>query len=210
MYNSPRKAKRLYFDVIPRHVDDYASHLENYAGQAPEKRLGNPVWHIHAGNPPAPSQPITFGVLLNLASVANAEDKSVLWGFIARYVPGASPESAAMLDQLADHAVHYYLDFVKPNKSFRAPDARERTALEELATALATLPDEAEAIQYEVYEIGKRHGFEPLRAWFQALYETLLGQSQGPRMGSFIALYGRAETIALIERALAGEDLGAA
>ena len=104
MYNSPRKAKRLYFDVIPRHVDDYASHLENYAGQVPEKRLGNPVWHIHDGKPPAPSQPISFGVLLNLASVANAEDKSVLWGYIARYVPDASPESAAMLDELAGHA----------------------------------------------------------------------------------------------------------
>ena len=210
MYQSPRKAKRLYFDVIPRHVDDYASHLEKYAEQTPEKRLSNPVWHIHDGDPPATSQPITFGVLLNLASVANAEDTSVLWGFIARYVPDARPESAAMLDELAGYAVNYYLDFVKPNKSFRAPDPRERTALEELAMALADLPDDAEAIQYEVYEIGKRHGFEPLRAWFQALYETLLGQTQGPRMGSFIALYGRAETIALIERVLAGEDLSAA
>ncbi len=115
-----------------------------------------------------------------------------------------------MLDELAGYAVNYFLDFVKPNKSFRAPDPRERTALEELAAALAGLPDDAEAIQYEVYEIGKRHGFEPLRAWFQALYETLLGQSQGPRMGSFIALYGRAETRALIRRVLAGEDLSAA
>ena len=146
-------------------------------------------------------------MLLNLASVCNAEDSAALWGFIARYVPDATPESAPMLDALAGYAVNYYLDFVKPGKSHRAPDERERAALEDLAAALERLPDDAEAIQTEVYEIGKRHGFEPLRDWFKALYETLLGQSQGPRMGSFIALYGRPETIALIRRVLAGEAL---
>ena len=210
MYNAPRKAKRLYFDVIPRHVDDYAALLAKFAGQGAEERLMNPAWHIHRGAPPAPSQPLSYAVLLNLASVTGAQDKGVLWGFIARYVADASPESAPMLDALAGHAVNYYHDFVKPERRYRAPDARERAALDALAGALETLPDDAEAIQYEVYEIGKRHGFEPLRAWFNALYETLLGQSQGPRMGSFIALYGRAETIALIRRVLAGEAPDAA
>ena len=210
MYNAPRKAKRLYFDVIPRHVDDYAALLAKFAGQGAEERLMNPAWHIHRGAPPAPSQPLSYAVLLNLASVTGAQDKGVLWGFIARYVADASPESAPMLDALAGHAVNYYHDFVKPERRYRAPDARERAALDALAGALETLPDDAEAIQYEVYEIGKRHGFEPLRAWFKALYETLLGQSQGPRMGSFIALYGRAETIALIRRVLAGEAPDAA
>jgi lysyl-tRNA synthetase class 1 len=205
MYNSPRKAKRMYFDVIPRQVDDYATHLEKFAGQTPQERLNNPVWHIHGGAPPALSQPLSFAVLLNLASVCNAEDTNVLWGYISRYVADATPESAPMLDELAGYAVHYYQDFVKPTKQFRAPDETERHALEDLAEALVSLPDDAEAIQFEVYEIGKRHGFEPLRAWFKALYETLLGQSQGPRMGSFIALYGRTETIALIQSALAGE-----
>ena len=155
-------------------------------------------------------QPLSFGVLLNLASVTGAEDKDVLWGFISRYVAEATPESAPILDELAGYAIHFYQDFVKPERCFRAPDTRERTALEELAAALDTLPDDGEAIQYEVYEIGKRHGFEPLRAWFKALYETLLGQSQGPRMGSFIALYGRAETVALIRKVLAGESPDAA
>ena len=209
MYNSPKKAKRLYFDIIPRAVDDYAAWLEKFPGQSPEERLRNPVWHLHGGAPPAASQPLSFAVLLNLASVCNAEDSAALWGFIARYVPDATPESAPMLDALAGYAVNYYLDFVKPGKSRRAPDERERAALEDLAAALERLPDDAEAIQTEVYEIGKRHGFEPLRDWFKALYETLLGQSQGPRMGSFIALYGRAETIALIRRVLAGEALSA-
>ena len=204
MYAAPRKAKRLYFDVIPRHVDDYAEWLAKYPGQAPAERLENPVWHIHEGAPPAPSQPLSYAMLLNLASACNAEDKSVLWGFIARYVPQASPETAPMLDRLAAYAVRYYQDFVKPAKRYRAPDARERAALIELRDWLATAPDDPEAIQYEVYEIGKRHGFAPLRDWFKALYEVLLGQSQGPRMGSFIALYGRPETIALIDKALAG------
>jgi lysyl-tRNA synthetase class 1 len=112
-----------------------------------------------------------------------------------------------MLDALAQYAVNYYVDFVKPEKQHRAPDERERAALEDLAAALATLADDAEAIQFEVYEIGKRHSFDPLRDWFKAMYETLLGQSTGPRMGSFIALYGRAETIALIGKVLAGEAI---
>ena len=212
MYQAPRKAKRLYFDVIPRHVDDYAAHLEKFGPQSPEERLRSPVWHIHGGAPPTPSQPIGYGVLLNLASVCNAEDKEVLWGFIARYVDDATPATMPMLDRLAALAVNYYLDFVRPEKRYRAPDDTERAALEDLAATLGRLPAdaEAEAIQYEVYEVGKRHAFDPLRRWFQALYETLLGQSQGPRFGSFIALYGRDETVALIERVLAGERPDAA
>ena len=212
MYQAPRKAKRLYFDVIPRRVDDYAAHLEKFGSQSPEERLKNPAWHIHVGAPPAPSQPIGYGILLNLASVCNAEDKAVLWGFIARYVEDATPEAMPMLDRLAGLAVNYYRDFVRPAKRYRAPDERERAALEDLAATLGRVPAgaAAEAIQYEVYEVGKRHGFEPLRRWFQALYETLLGQSQGPRFGSFIALYGRDETVALIERVLAGERPDAA
>ncbi|MEE8533831.1 MAG: lysine--tRNA ligase [Alphaproteobacteria bacterium] len=212
MYNAPRKARRLYFDVIPRHVDDYAAHLEKYAGQAPEQRFHNPVWHIHEGDPPAPSQPLSYAILLNLASASNTEDKGVLWGFVSRYVEDATPEGAPMLDELAGYAINYYRDFVKPAKRYRAPDETERAALADLVAAIEALPADAdaEAIQYEVYEVGKRHGFEPLRKWFQALYETLFGQSQGPRMGSFIALYGRDETVALIETVLAGKTPDAA
>ncbi len=211
MYNAPRRAKRLYFDVIPRHVDDYLSHLTKYPAQAPAERLENPAWHIHAGPPPAPETGLGFGVLLNLASVCNTEDPAVLWGFIARYVPGAAPESAPILDELVGHALTYYRDMVKPAKAYRAPAPHERAALDDLRAVLAAIPagTEAEAIQTEVYEVGKRHPFETLRDWFRALYEILLGQSQGPRMGSFIALYGLAETVALIDRVLAGEDLAA-
>ncbi len=211
MYHSPRKAKRLYFDIIPRTVDDYLSRLEAYAGETPEARLANPVWHIHAGAPPAEAVPLSFAVLLNLASVCNAEDKAVLWGFIARYAPGVSPATAPILDELAGYALTTYRDFVKPAKAYRAPSEPERAALEDLSATLEALPPDAlaEDIQYQVYEVGKRHGFTNLREWFGALYEVLLGQTQGPRMGSFIALYGLPETVALIAAALAGEDLAA-
>ncbi len=206
MYANPRRAKRLYFDVIPRHVDDYADRLVAYRTEDAAKRLDNPVWHIHEGEPPQPSQPLTYGVLLNLASVCNAEDKGVLWGFIGRYAPGTTAANAPMLDRLAGFAVRYYQDFVKPARRFRAPSEQERNAILDLRGVLAGLPPaaESEAIQTQVYEVGKRHDFANLREWFKALYEVLMGQSEGPRMGSFIALYGRKETIALIDQALAG------
>ena len=209
MFNSPKKAKRLFFDVIPRHVDDYLNFLGKFAEEDEAKRLENPVWHIHAGEPPAPEAHVTFGLLLNLAAACNTEDPAVLWGFISRYAAEATPETAPILDRLVGHAINYYRDFVKPNKIYRLPSDMERAALADLAASLEALPESAEAadIQNEVFEIGKRHDFEDLRAWFKALYEILLGRDQGPRMGSFIALYGVSETLALIKRVLAGEDI---
>ena len=155
---------------------------------------------------------MSFSVLLNLASVCNTEDKAVLWGFITRYAPNATPATAPILDGLVGHAAAYYRDFVKPKKSYRAPNETERAALTDLEKALAALPPGADekTIQTEIYEVGKRHPFPDLKSWFQALYEILLGQPTGPRMGSFIALYGLSETLALIKRVLAGEKLGAA
>ncbi len=210
MYQKPKAAKRLYFDVIPRTVDDYLTFLHKYQEEDEAKRLNNPVWHIHHGKPPQPETGLSYNILLNLASVCHAEDRAVLWHFISRYVPGTTPASAPILDQLVDYAVTYYKDFIKPAKRYRRPTAAEAEGLADLAKELEVLPPgaEAEAIQTVVYEVGKRHlAFAELKAWFQALYEILLGQDQGPRMGSFIALYGVGETVALIRRALAGEDL---
>ena len=206
MYQAPRKAKRLHFDIIPKAVDEYLTFLGKYDGLEEDKRLESPVWHIHGGQPPPSEVPISFVMLLNLVSASNAHDKSVLWGFIRRYAPQTSPQTHAKLDQLVGYAINYYDDFVRPNKSFRAPDARERAALEALDAALAALPADADgpAIQTIVYEIGKSAGFEPLRAWFSALYEVLLGQKQGPRFGSFVALYGIEETRKLIRAGLEG------
>ncbi len=208
MYQSPKKAKRLYFDVIPKNVDEYINHLHKYPEQDETQRYANPVWHIHGGVPPDEEVPISFSILLNLASACNSEDKSVLWGFVSRYDPGATAENHPILDQLLGCAIAYYQDFVKPNKKYRAPTDQERQAMKDLITRLGAVqkPD-AESIQFEVYEVGKAHDFENLRDWFKGLYEVLFGQSQGPRIGSFFALYGVDESVELIRRALAGEDL---
>ena len=213
MYQKPRAAKRLYFDVIPKFVDDYADAVVRYADRPLAEQLESPAWHIHQGDvPPPDAARITFAVLLNLVSVCNTDDKAVLWGFISRHGHGATPEKSPHVDGLVDYALAYYRDFVKPAKQYRPPNDVERAALEQLAGILEGIPEDtdAEAIQGEVYAVGKGHPFDNLRDWFRALYEVLFGQSQGPRFGSFAALYGVRETAVLIRRALAGEDLSAA
>jgi lysyl-tRNA synthetase class 1 len=211
MFQSPKSAKRLYFDVIPKAADEYLQQLDAFnkarADRANAPAIDNPAWHVHRGSPPERGSPVSFSLLLNLVSAADASTKDILWGFLERYIPGATPATEPVLDQLAGYAINYYEDFVKPSKVFRAPDAREHSAMEALVAKLKALPAaaDAEAIQNEVFEVGKAAGFEPLRAWFSALYEVLLGQSQGPRFGSFVAIFGVERTIALIEQALAGE-----
>ncbi|MGH6886346.1 MAG: lysine--tRNA ligase, partial [Geminicoccales bacterium] len=211
MYQKPRAAKRLYFDVIPRAVDEYLTFLKKFESESEAQRLENPAWHIHNGGPPKRTADLSYSMLLNLAGVCNSEDPAVLWGFIGGYLPGADPQTAPQLDALVGHAIRYYRDFVKPAKRYRLPDDKERQALQELLAALRALPVEtpAEAIQNAIYEIGKRHPFPELRAWFKALYEILLGQEQGPRLGTFFKLYGLSESCALVEAALAGRLLEA-
>ncbi|MEZ5767865.1 MAG: lysine--tRNA ligase [Paracoccaceae bacterium] len=206
MYGKPKTAKRLYFDVIPRAMDEYHQQLQAYPGQSLDQQLANPVFHIHNGQVPVSNMVVSFSMLLNLASVAAAHDKDVLWGFIRNYAPEASPETHPDLDAAAGYAVKYYEDFVAPSKSYRAPTDLEREALEDLRARLAAWdgPADGEALQGEVFATG-RDRFEPMRDWFKALYQVLLGADQGPRFGSFVALYGVAETVALIDRALAGE-----
>ncbi|SEO04109.1 lysyl-tRNA synthetase, class I [Salinihabitans flavidus] len=209
MYQKPKSAKRLYFDVIPKAVDEYHQQLRAYPAQDLKAQLSNPVFHVHGGDVPASNLVVPFSMLLNLASVAGAEDTETLWGFIRRYAPEASAETHPDLDAAAKFAVRYYNDFVKPARVFRAPTALEREALEDLRDGLAAWegPADAEALQSLVFACG-RERFEPLRDWFKALYEVLLGASQGPRFGGFIALYGIDETVTLIDRALAGELSG--
>lgn len=205
MYQKPKTAKRMYFDVIPRAMDEYHQQLRAYPGQTVEQRINNPVWHIHHGHPPESRMVVPFSMLLNLASVAGAKDKAGLWGFIRRYAPEASPEANPDLDAAAGYALRYFEDFIRPTLTFRAPTEKEAAALADLRARLAGWQGglDAEALQSMVFAVGTEHGFEPLRDWFTALYEVLLGQSQGPRFGGFIALYGVEETIALIDRALA-------
>ncbi|HHZ10725.1 MAG TPA: lysine--tRNA ligase [Rhizobiales bacterium] len=223
MFQRPRQAKKLYFDVIPKAVDEYYSFLAAYPRQDWKERLGNPVWHIHNGEPPRVELPVSFALLLNLVSASNAHDKGVLWGFISRHAPGVSPESHPELDRLVGYAIRYFDDFVKPSKVFRAPDAVEIEALGALSAKLATLPAGAdgETIQNAALDVAR--GIERYQdhtkkspeggpgvsvAFFQMIYQVLIGQERGPRFGSFVALYGIAETRALIARALAGELAG--
>jgi lysyl-tRNA synthetase class 1 len=221
MFQKPKSAKKLHFDVIPRAVDDYLQVLGAYPNQEPKAQLDNPVWHIHAGHPPAATSPISFALLRNLVAASNAESKDVLWGYIRRHMQDATPERYPLLDTLAGYAVRYYRDFELAKKSYRTPDEVERAALAALSDALGKAPADAtpEVLQGLVYDIGrsvpryqdlKAKGATPERpgvskAWFGAIYEVLLGESEGPRFGSFIALYGIAETRALIAKALAGE-----
>ncbi|HEY0421172.1 MAG TPA: lysine--tRNA ligase [Acetobacteraceae bacterium] len=205
MFNQPQRAKRLYFDVIPKAVDEYLANATRAHAMPEAERPGNATWHIHAGQVPQSAQsPLSFAMLLNLASVVNAETPDILWGFIRRYNPAATPEDMPFLARLVEYALAYYRDFVAPAKSFRDPNAVERAALEDLLGELKRLaPDTpAEEIQNILYAVGKRHPFGELRAFFACLYQVLLGQQDGPRFGQFIALYGVRETEALIEQAL--------
>jgi lysyl-tRNA synthetase class 1 len=219
MYREPKSAKRLYFDVIPRHVDEYQQLLEAYWRQDPKQQLSNPVWHIHSGNPPRIEMPVSFAMLLALVSSSNAENAETLWGFIRRYRPGVTPQTHPKLNNLVEYAIHYYRDFVLPTKKFREPTEQERTALIDLRDALSQLPADAtpEAIQDVVYEVGRREPFIDKTGkvkskdgrpgvsleWFNMLYQVLLGQEKGPRFGSFVAAYGIQNTVDMIDGALA-------
>jgi lysyl-tRNA synthetase, class I len=204
VYREPKRAKSLHIGVIPRAVDEYWQFRGNYPNQPVEQKLGNPVHHIHRGKVPAETLPLTYGLLLNLVSLPGMADKDTAWKFVQRYAPGTSPGSDPELDELIGLAVNYARDFVVPELKRRSPTEMEAAALRDLDKELADLPNDASAedIQTQVFEVGKRHPFENLRTWFQALYETLLGSSQGPRMGSFIALYGIDNTRKLIGEAL--------
>lgn len=207
MYLKPKTAKRMHFDVIPKAVDEYHQQLRAYVGQDTGQRLNNPVFHIHGANVPTSNMVVSFAMLLNLASVAHAEDKDALWGFIKRYAPQASAETHPDLDAAAGFAIRYYNDFVKPHKTFRLADEKEAAAMADLSARLRAYDGavEDEALQTMVFAVGKEHEFDPLRNWFKALYEVCLGASQGPRFGGFIALFGVVETADLIDAALRGE-----
>ncbi len=207
MYTKPKTAKRLHIAMVPRTVDDYIGQLNAFAGQDEAQQLDNPVWHVHSGRPPAQAIPVSFGLLLNLVSACHSEDRSVIWHYVAEYYGDEAARSEQAIAPLIDHAIEFYRDFVKPNQTYRLPEAAERPAFGELARQLKALPAEADAeeVQKAVYEVGKAHAdtYPGLKDWFRALYQVLLGQDEGPRMGTFILLYGVEKTVAMIEEVLA-------
>lgn len=220
MFQKPRTAKRLHFDVIPRAVDEYAAHVASFQKQDATARMENPAFHVHSGNVPKIDMPVTFALLLNLATASNPETPEVMWGYISAYAPGISPQTHPHLDALVGYAMRYFRDFVE--KSYRAPDDVERAALEALSASFADLPADAdnEAIQNAALDVargieryqdhtrkGPNGGPGVSGDFFQMLYQVLIGQERGPRFGSFAALYGIDNTRRLIADALAGKML---
>ena len=212
IYREPKSAKSLHVGIIPRAVDEYWQFREKLAEQPIEQQLGNPVWHLLRTNGAAggagDTLPVTYGLLLNLVGVLGAgASRDQVWSYLGNYVENADPAAHPELDKLVTTALAYNRDFIAPTLIRRKPEAGEALALAVLDEELAATSDDAtaELLQNIVYAIGKdpHYGFEGLRDWFKCLYETLLGSSQGPRMGSFIALYGIANT-----RKLIGEALG--
>ncbi len=218
MFQKPRVAKRLHFDVIPRAVDEYASFVAAYERQDATARIENPAFHVHFGNVPKIDMPVTFALLLNLATASNPETPEVMWGYISAYAPGVSAKTHPHLDALVGYAMRYFRDFVK--KTYRAPDEVERAALEALSAAFATLPADAdnETIQNAALDVARtfeRYQDHTKKSptggpgvsgdFFQMIYQVLIGQERGPRFGSFVALYGIENTRKLIADALAGK-----
>jgi len=201
MYQNPTRAKKLYSDVVPKAVDEYLSLIEEFPKQEIQKKLLNPVWHVHKGNPPKEKIVMTFSMLLNLVGSSNAENKEILWKFIQRFHPDIKPEDYPVLDQLTEYAINYFRDKVEPNKRYKIPNADEKKALINLAKKLEPITQDLkpEDIQTVVYSAGKENGYEKkLREWFILIYEVLFGSVDGPRMGFFISFFGIKETIKLI------------
>ncbi|MEO0343707.1 MAG: lysine--tRNA ligase [Pseudomonadota bacterium] len=207
MFQKPKTAKRLYFDVIPKAFDEYHQHLRAFSDQDQAQRLNNPAFHIHPGDVPQSDMVVSFAMLLNLASASSAETREQMWGFIQKYATNASPETHPGLDEAAGRAVRYYRDFVKPTKTYRAPSDQERAALIDLAERLRSYNGNTddESLQTLVFDVAKAHEFDPIRDWFKAIYEVLFGASAGPRFGAFIGLYGLQETATMIDEALKKE-----
>ena len=207
MYQNPRKAKRLTFDVIPKAVDEYQSFSEKFPSQELKEKINNPVFHINEGDPKIIESPVTFSLILNLVSASQSDSREVIWGFLKEYFDDISNESREYIDELVGFALEFYKIFVLPTKKYKKPNSSEINYLAILKDKLSSMKDEKdpEKIQTVIYEIGKESEYDSLKEWFSVLYEILLGQTQGPRLGSFIILYGVTETIDLIDKAIKGE-----
>ncbi len=202
MYPNPKRAKKLYSDVVPKTVDEYLSHIEKYPTQEIKEKILNPVWHVHNGKPPKEKIIMSFSMLLNLVGSSNADNKNILWKFINRFHKEIKPKDYKILDSLTEYAINYFKDKVEPNKKFKKPNEKERAALKNLVKKLGQIDTsfKPEEIQTYVYTVGKENGYEKnLRDWFKLIYEVVFGVENGPRIGFFISFFGYKETIKLIE-----------
>jgi len=203
MYQNPKRAKKLYADVVPKAVDEYLACIDKFSEQDDKQKLLNPAWHVHNGNPPKEKLIMPFSVLLNLVGASNATDKDVIWKFVKKYKKDIKVSDHPILDSLVEYALKYFEDIVKPNKKYRKPNEKEKKALQDLINRLKNCKDQMdpEAIQTIVYSVGKDNGYKDnLREWFKAIYEIIFGDQDGPRMGFFISFFGIKESIELINK----------
>ena len=201
MYPNPKRAKKLYSEVVPKTVDEYLSLIEKYPTQEKKDQIQNPVWHVHNGKPPHEKIVMPFSMLLNLVGSSNADNKEILWKFINRFHKEIKPKDHKILDDLTNYAINYFKDKVEPKKKFKKPNAEEKKALENLIKKLSEIDKSLspEEIQTYVYTVGKQNGYDKnLRDWFKLIYEVVFGEENGPRMGFFISFFGLRETIQLI------------
>tara|TARA_Y100000590_G_scaffold442977_1_gene571807 strand:+ start:129 stop:1736 length:1608 start_codon:yes stop_codon:yes gene_type:complete len=209
MFQKPKSAKKLHFDVIPKCTDEYLNFINKFYIEENIKKFDNPVWHIHSGNPPELNLKFSFNTLINLVSVCNSTDEKIIWSFINEYDKNLIPFKNSYLKNLITHAINYYKDFILPNKKYKLIEENDVIIFNDLKNTLIKLDNnlKPEEIQTYIYEVGKRHKFNNLKDFFKLIYQVLLGQEQGPRLGSFIALYGIERTVNLINKALKKEDL---
>ena len=209
MFQKPKSARRLFFDVIPKSVDEYLSFLNKFSQDKIPNKFNNPTWHIHFGNPPKLSSEINFNSLMNLVSICNSTNKEVIWGFLKEYDQSIIFQTNPLLNDLIQYAINYYIDFIIPKKKYFLVNENNKKIFEDLLNLLKTMRDTStsEQIQTEIYEVGKKHNFSNLRDFFKLIYQVLLGQEQGPRLGSFVKLYGKKNTCLLLEKVLKGESL---
>jgi len=203
MYQNPKRAKKLYANVVPKAVDEYLTSIDKFSEQDNKQKILNPVWHVHNGNPPKEKSVMPFSVLLNLVGTSNATDKNVLWKFIKKNKKNIKVSDYPILDGLTEYALKYFEDIVKPNKKYRKPSDKEKKALQDLINRLKDCKEQMdpEDIQTIVYSVGKDNGYkENLREWFKAIYEIIFGDQDGPRMGFFISFFGIKESIELINK----------
>jgi len=205
MYQNPKRAKKLYPEVVPKAVDEYLSYIEKYSSQKPNEKILNPVWHVHNGSPPKEKIVMPFSMLLNIVGSSNAKSKDVLWKFIKKFHKEIDPKIHKILDELTNYAINYFIDEVEPKKKFKKPNKNEKKALENLILQLKKVSQNtpAEEIQTMIYSTGKENGYkENLRDWFKLIYQVAFGEENGPRMGFFISFFGVKETIDLMEKKL--------
>ena len=205
MFQKPKSAKKLFFDVIPKTVDEYLNHLNSFSKLDNQKKFDSPIWHIHNGNPPLYKTEISFNSLINLVSICNSSSKKIIWGFVRNYDPNLKEETHPDFDNLIKYSLNYYNDFIFPYKKYLKVSENQKIIFEDIIQILEkeiSNDQSAEDIQTMLYEVGKKHKFEKLKDFFKLIYQVLLGQDQGPRLGSFIKLYGVKETIDSIKKTL--------